>query len=167
MPHLKRALHHIATTAGTARRHFPPEAQQQLHHAVHAGESSHRGEIRVVIEASLPVGDAWAGVTPRERARFLFGALEVWNTADKTGVLLYINLADHAVELLADRGIDASVGPATWRELCDELAQGLRQDLSVRPVLATVARIHGLLATHFPSDGGHNPNELDDRPVFL
>jgi Predicted membrane protein len=167
MPNLRRALHHIATTASAARKHFPAEAQQQLHAAVHAGEASHRGEIRVVIEASLPVGDAWAGVTPRERARFLFGALEVWNTADHTGVLLYINLADHAVELLADRGIDACVGPATWRELCDELARGLRQDLSVRPVLATVARIHALLATHFPSDGGPNPNELDDRPVML
>ncbi|WP_439684677.1 TPM domain-containing protein [Cupriavidus oxalaticus] len=167
MPHLRRALHHFATTAGTARRHFPAEAQQQLHAAVHAGEARHRGEIRVVIEASLPLGHAWAGVTPRERARFLFGALEVWNTADHTGVLLYINLADHAVELLADRGIDASVGPAVWRELCDELAHGLKQDLSVAPVLVTVARIHELLAHHFPSDGGHNPNELDDRPIVI
>ncbi|RDK06617.1 TPM domain-containing protein [Cupriavidus lacunae] len=167
MPNLRRALQHIATTAGAARKRFPAEAQQQLHEAVHAGEAHHRGEIRVVIEASLPVGHAWAGVTPRERARFLFGALEVWNTMDHTGVLLYINLADHAVELLADRGINASVGPAIWRELCDELAQGLKQDLSVRPVLATVARINALLTTHFPSDGRPNPNELDDRPVFL
>ncbi|MFS8978710.1 TPM domain-containing protein [Cupriavidus necator] len=167
MPNLRRALHHIATTASAARRHFPPDAQKQLHQAVHAGEARHRGEIRVVIEASMPVGDAWAGVTPRERARFLFGALEVWNTEDHTGVLLYINLADHAVELLADRGIDARVGADTWRELCDELARGLRQSLSVEPVLATVARIHDLLATHFPSGGGPNPNELDDRPVFL
>lgn len=167
MPNLRRALHHIATTAGAARKHFPAEAQQQLHEAVHAGEASHRGEIRVVIEASLPVGHAWAGVTPRERARALFGALEVWNTEDHSGVLLYINLADHAVELLADRGIDARVGQTAWRQICDDLARGLAKDLSVKPVLDAIARIHALLIEHYPSDGGYNPNELDDRPIVL
>jgi uncharacterized membrane protein len=167
MPSLRRALRHLGTTTGTARRYFPAEAQQQLHDAVHAGEARHRGEIRVVIESSLPLGHAWGGTSPRARARALFGALEVWNTADHTGVLLYINLADHAVELLADRGIDGCVGAKTWRAVCDELAVGLARELSVRPVLAAVAQIHDLLAAHFPSDGGRNPNELDDRPLVL
>ncbi|KWR89523.1 TPM domain-containing protein [Cupriavidus sp. IDO] len=167
MPSIRRALRHLGTSTGTARRYFPPAAQKQLHDAVHAGEARHRGEIRVVIEASLPVGHAWSGTTPRARARALFGALEVWNTEDHTGVLLYINLADHAVEILADRGIDACVGQKTWRAVCDELARGLARDLSVTPVLAAVERIHELLATHFPSDGGYNPNELDDRPIVL
>jgi len=167
MASLRRALRHLGTTTGTARRHFPASAQQQLHDAVHAGEARHRGEIRVVIESSLPLGHAWGGTTPRARARALFGALEVWNTEEHTGVLLYINLADHAVELLADRGIDASVGANTWRAVCDELVQGLAKDLSVGPVLEAVASIHDLLATHFPSDGGRNPNELDDRPLVL
>ncbi|CAG2156782.1 TPM domain-containing protein [Cupriavidus numazuensis] len=167
MPSLRRALRHLGTTTGTARRHFPAEAQQQLHDAVHTGESRHRGEIRVVIEASLPVGHAWGGTTPRARARALFGALEVWNTEDHTGVLLYINLADHAVELLADRGIDARVGAKTWRVICDELAHGLAQDLSVQPVLKAVGQIHDLLATHFPAGDGPNRNELEDRPIVL
>ncbi|CAG9171994.1 TPM domain-containing protein [Cupriavidus pinatubonensis] len=167
MPSLRRALRHLGTTTGTARRYFPAEAQQQLHDAVHDGEARHLGEIRVVIESSLPLGHAWRGTTPRARARALFGALEVWNTEEHTGVLLYINLADHAVELLADRGIDARVGAKTWRVVCDELAQGLAKDLSVRPVLVAVASIHDLLAAHFPSNGGRNPNELDDRPLVL
>lgn len=166
MPSLRRALRHLGTTTSTTRRHFPADAQARLQQAVHDGEQHHRGEIRVVIESSLPVGHAWAGTTPRERARFLFGALEVWNTEDHTGVLLYINLADHAVELLGDRGVDARVGPQTWRALCDELVEGLRQQLSVEPVLRTVARIHALLAEHFPASG-HQRNELDDRPIVL
>ena len=166
MPSLRRALRHFGTTSRTARRYFPPEAQHQLQKAVHDGEQHHRGEIRVVIESSLPVSHAWAGTTPRERARHLFGALEVWNTEDHTGVLLYINLADHAVELLADRGIDARVGQDAWREICGELVAGLRQDLSVTPVLRTIARIHALLVAHFPASG-QNRNELDDRPIVL
>src|SRR5262245_58387735 len=115
MPSLSRALRHFGTTPAAARKVFPKQAQDQLQHAVHDGEQHHRGEVRLVIESSLPVLHAWQGTTPRERARFLFSALEVWNTEDHTGVLLYINLADHAVELLADRGIDARVGPETWR----------------------------------------------------
>ncbi|MGO4808919.1 TPM domain-containing protein [Cupriavidus sp. 2MCAB6] len=167
MPHFKRALRHLGTRPGAASKHFPAEAQQQLQQAVRAGERQHRGEVRVVIESSLPVGLAFSGVSPRERARALFGALEVWNTEGHTGVLLYINLADHAVELLADRGIDARVGPDTWRAICDELASGLARELSVRPVLAAVEKIHQLLAVHFPAGDRPNPNELDDRPVML
>lgn len=171
MPSLSRALRHFGTTPRTALRHFPDDAQQALHTAVHAGEQHHRGEVRVVIESSLPLSLAWAGVTPRERARGLFGALEVWNTEDHTGVLLYINLADHAVELLADRGIDASVPHETWVDICTRLSRGLGDALlagrAIEPVLATVAEIHALLVTHFPAGDGHNANELDDRPLIL
>ncbi|MGO4305322.1 TPM domain-containing protein [Cupriavidus sp. RAF12] len=164
---LKRALRHLGTSSAIARKAFPTEAQHQLQVAVHTGEQHHRGEVRVVIEASLPVEHAWRGVTPRERARALFGALEVWNTEDHSGVLLYINLADHAIEILADRGIDARVSPGAWTGICTDLADGLARDLSVRPVLVAVSRIHALLTEHFPSGDGYNPNELDDRPIVL
>lgn len=100
----RRALRHLTTTTAHARRAFSPADLRQLEAAVREGERRHRGEVRIVIEASLPVRDAWAGVTPRQRARTLFGLLEVWNTHEHVGVLLYLNLADHAVEILADRG---------------------------------------------------------------
>lgn len=167
MPHFKRALRHLGTRPGAASKLFPADAQQQLQQAVRAGEQRHHGEVRVVIESSLPVALAFSGTSPRARARALFGALEVWNTEGHTGVLLYINLADHAVELLADRGIDARVAQETWRAICNELASGLAQELSVKPVLAAVEKIHHQLAQHFPSGDRPNPNELDDRPVML
>jgi uncharacterized membrane protein len=164
---LKRALRHIGSGPRSAEKAFPDEARHRLQVAVHTGEQHHRGEVRVVIEASMPLGQAWRGVTPRARARALFGTFEVWNTEDHTGVLLYINLADHAVELLADRGIDARVKPTAWRDICDRLAQGLARGVSVEPVLEAVAQIHVLLTEHFPADGGYKPNELDDRPIIL
>lgn len=164
---LKRALRHFGTGPAKARKAFPDDARHQLQVAVHKGEQHHRGEVRVVIEASLPLSLAWQGTSPRDRARALFGALEVWNTEDHSGVLLYINLADHAVELLADRGIDACVHTEAWRGICEQLTQGLARDLSVKPVLEAIARIHALLTEHFPTHGGHNRNELDDRPIIL
>ncbi|RZT42913.1 TPM domain-containing protein [Cupriavidus agavae] len=164
---LQRTLRHAGSGVGVARKAFPDEARHQIQVAVHKGEQHHRGEVRVVIEASLPLALAWAGTTPRERARALFGALEVWNTEDHSGVLLYINLADHAVELLADRGIDACVSPDAWRAICDELVHGLAERLCVKPVLHAIEQIHALLVAHFPAEAGHNPNELDDRPIIL
>lgn len=162
----RRALRHTATTAGFARRHFPPDALARLQQAIADGELQHRGEVRVVIESSLPFLQVLSGVSPRERARSLFAALDVWDTTDHTGVLLYINLADHAVELLADRGIDARVGHDTWAALCQSLARGLAHGLSVEPVLAAVAQIHELLSDHFPHRGEPDANQLDDRPVL-
>lgn len=162
-----RALRHLGTGPSAARKAFPEEARRQIQVAVHKGEQHHRGEVRVVIEASLPLSLAWRGTSARERARALFGALEVWNTEDHSGVLLYINLADHAVELLADRGIDACVDPKAWQGICAQLTQGLARDLSVKPVLDAIVQIHTLLTDHFPASVGRNPNELDDRPIIL
>jgi uncharacterized membrane protein len=167
MPTLTRALRHLRHPSRLARNYFPAAAQKALQEAVAQGELRHRGEIRVVIESSLPVGLAWAGTTPRERALTVFKEYEVWNTAEHTGVLLYINLADHAVELLADRGIDACVGPAAWQAICAQLVTGLADSMSVEPVLVAVAAINDQLAHYFPLGDGDHRNELDDRPIVL
>ncbi|WP_197337888.1 TPM domain-containing protein [Ralstonia solanacearum] len=163
----RRALRHLATTTAHARRAFSPSDLQRLEAAVREGEQRHRGEVRVVIEASLPVRDAWAGVTPRQRARTLFGLLEVWNTHEHVGVLLYINLADHAVEILADRGIAAKVDAHAWRTACETITRGFAQRVSMAPVLAALAQINDLLASHAPADGTPRANELSDRPLVL
>lgn len=127
----RRALRHLTTTTAHARRAFSPADLRQLEAAVREGEQRHRGEVRIVIEASLPVRDAWAGVTPRQRARTLFGLLEVWNTHEHVGVLLYLNLADHAVEILADRGIAARVEPHAWRAICETITHGFAQGVAI------------------------------------
>jgi len=163
----RRALTHLLTTPAHARRAFPPDDLRKLEAAVRDGEQRHRGEVRIVIESALPVRDAWAGVTPRHRARTLFGLLEVWNTHEHVGVLLYINLADHAVEILADHGIAAKVEAHAWRTVCDTITRGFAQRVSIAPVLDALAQINDILATHAPSDGTPRANELSDRPLVL
>ncbi|MCO5398521.1 TPM domain-containing protein [Ralstonia soli] len=163
----RRALAHLLTTPLRARRAFPAADLHKLEAAVRDGEQRHRGEVRVVIESALPVRDAWAGVTPRQRARTLFGLLEVWNTREHVGVLLYINLADHAVEILADHGIAAKVDAQAWRAICETITRGFAQRVTIAPVLDALAQINDLLAAHVPSDGTPRANELSDRPVVL
>lgn len=163
----RRALTHLLTTPLHARRAFPAADLHKLEAAVRDGEQRHRGEVRVVIESALPVRDAWAGVTPRQRARTLFGLLEVWNTREHVGVLLYINLADHAVEILADHGIAAKVERQAWRAICETITRGFAQRVAITPVLEALAQVNELLAAHVPSDGTPRANELSDRPVVL
>lgn len=163
----RRALIHLLSTPLHARRAFPAADLRTLEAAVRDGEQRHRGEVRVVIESSLPMRDAWAGVSPRQRARTLFGLLEVWNTREHVGVLLYINLADHAVEILADHGIAAKVDAQAWHAICGTITRGFAQRVAIAPVLDALAQINNVLAEHAPSDGTPRANELSDRPVVL
>ena len=63
----------------------------------------------------------WCGLTPRERALEVFGLLRVWDTEHNTGVLIYVLHAEHAVEIVADRGIARRVPQAEWDALCREV----------------------------------------------
>ncbi len=76
-----------------------------------ASEQRHTGEIRICVEAGLPLSYLWRDAPARASAPvMLFGKLRVWDTEHNNGVLIYLLLADHAIEIVADRGIDARVG---------------------------------------------------------
>lgn len=163
---MARWLKHLFT-ATPARRHFPPATLTAIQHAIAAGEQRHLGEICFVVEGALPWRAALAGQTPRQRAHELFGQLRVWDTHANSGVLLYLLLADHAIEIVADRGIAARVDPAQWQAIC----AGLRQRCTVGEfqagAIAAVEQISDLLAAQIPANGRANPDELPDRPIVL
>ena len=103
---------------------------------------------------------------PRERALELFARLRVWDTAENSGILIYLQLVDHDVEILADRGIATKVPQAAWDALCHELEAAMRAGRCRAGVLAAIAGATRLLAEHFPA-AGNNPNELPDTPLML
>ncbi|WP_448096893.1 TPM domain-containing protein [Luteibacter yeojuensis] len=148
-------------------RQFPPATLDVIAKTVAEGEGRHRGELRVAIESRLPFPAVVAGVTPRDRAAMLFSHLRVWDTDDNCGVLLYVLLAEHRIEIVADRGIAKVVTPAEWaaitKHIRDEFAQGrFREGL-----LTGVSEAGALLARHFPGDGKPRENQLPDRPLVL
>jgi uncharacterized membrane protein len=148
-------------------RQFPPATLDDIAKTVAEGEGRHRGELRVAIESRLPFSAVAAGVTARDRAAMLFSHLRVWDTDDNCGVLLYVLLAEHRIEIIADRGIAKVVTPAEWAAITthirDEFAQGrFREGL-----LTGVSEAGALLARHFPGDGKPRENQLPDRPLVL
>ena len=163
---LRRTLRHLFSTRNEAERAFPPAALTAITEAITAGEQTHRGEVRLIVEKGLPLSLAWAGVTNRQRAIALFADYGIWDTEDNCGVLIYVNLADRKVDIIADRGIDRRIAAATWQGVCDTMTRGFAGGEFRAATLAAIAQVNQLLRTHFPS-GGARPNELPDQPVML
>jgi uncharacterized membrane protein len=161
-----RWLNHLMARMG-AERHFPPATLDAIQHAIADSEHRHLGEICFAVEGGMPFAEVFAGRTPRERAQAAFARLHVWNTEQNTGVLVYILIADHAIEIVADRGIAAKVGEGEWRAICALMQRDFAAGEYEKGSLAGVAAITDVLVRHFPSNGQRNLDELPDRPVIL
>jgi len=165
-PGLGRIWRHLATTTAVAKRAFPDATLDAITAAVMTGEQTHRGEVRLVVEKSLPFAAAWDGITNRQRALAMFAECGVWDTEDNCGVLIYVNLAERKVDIVADRGIDRRIDAATWQAVCDTMTAGFAQGNFHDSTLAAIAQVNALLQMHFPANGSR-PNELPDRPAML
>jgi uncharacterized membrane protein len=163
---LRRFWRHIAMTPWKSARAFPAAAREAIGRAVAEHEKNHRGEVRFVVEAELTSAQLWANLGSRARAVELFAMLGVWDTAENTGVLVYVLLADHKVEIVADRGISAKVAQAEWQAICATMQEAFRAGRFEAGAVAGVTAISALLEKHFPA-GGTNENELPDQPVML
>lgn len=163
---LARLLHHLLLPDWFAQRAFTRDDLTAIGAAVATGEVLHRGELRFVAEGPLSPSALWRDISPRDRAVELFAQLRVWDTAENSGILLYVQLVDRRVEILADRGIAACVPQAEWDALCRAMEADFRQGAWRVGALRAVSRAGALLAQHFPA-GAQNPNELPDQPLML
>ena len=169
MTQWQRLWRHVWVDHRKASRLFPPDVIKRLEHATRHGEQLHRGQVRLAIEASLPVGAVRRGMTPRQRALEVFGLLRLWDTEENCGVLVYVLVADRAFEIVADRGIDARVGEAAWRAISDKIDARFRHGEFGDGAQAALVEIGTLLALHFPRNarGDDRANEQPDAPVFI
>lgn len=163
---MKRLFRHLFTSSLTVRRAFPETALKAIETRIAEGETTHRAELRVIIEARLPWEMIFGKKPSRERALELFGRYGIWDTEENCGVLLYINLADRQVDIVADRGIAQKVGQPVWQQICHDLTDGFRQGKFHESTLKALSAINRLLAQHFPSFG-RRENQLPDHPVIL
>jgi len=166
MVKLGRFFRHLFTPPWAWRRAFPQVTLDAIETAVRESETRHGGEIRFAIENSLAPSLVWRGMSGRERAIEMFSNLRVWDTEHNSGVLIYLLLADHDIEIVADRGIAAQVDAAAWEAVAQTMEAAFRSGQFEQGALAGIARIGDLLAQHFPPSG-HNPDELANRPVII
>jgi uncharacterized membrane protein len=165
MGKLMRILKHRWLDEGHVRRALDTKALQQLENRVTASEKRHSGEVRMCVEAGLPWSYLWKNLTARDRAIAMFGKLRVWDTERNNGVLIYLLLADHAIEIVADRGLNAHVSAEQWQTIVASMREAFRTGRFEQGLNAAVDAVDALLEKHFAAQAGDvNLNELPNRP---
>jgi uncharacterized membrane protein len=134
--------------------------------AIAESEKRHGGEVRFAVEAALDPLPLLRRQSARERAVEVFSELGVWDTEANNGVLLYLLLADHDVEIVADRGFNARVPQAEWEAVCRAMEAELRAARYEAGVLEGVRRIGEIMARHFPPRA-RKREELSNRAALL
>ena len=161
-----RILRHRWIDETDARRALDDAALDRLADRVRRSEVRHGGEIRVCVEAGLPLSYLWRGLSARDRAITLFCKLRVWDTEANNGVLIYLLLAEHAIEIVCDRGVARTVPQGHWDALVVRMREAFRAGRFEAGLAEAIDAVDALLAQHFAVEaGGPNPNELPDRPL--
>ena len=162
---ITRMFRHGRLGTRDVRRVLGPDALARLQAQVAASEAQHSGEIRLSVEAGLPWSYLWRDLHARDRAVTLFGKLRVWDTEHNNGVLIYLLLAEHAIEIVADRGLARHVPQAQWDALVAGMREAFRAGRFEEGLAQAIAAVDALLLQHFPlAQGQTNPNELPDAP---
>ena len=163
MNRLMRILKHRLVDDTDTRRALDSAALERLAQRVRQSEARHSGEIRLSVEAGLPLSYLWQGLGARDRAVTLFGKLRVWDTEANNGVLIYLLLAEHAIEIVADRGLARHVPPAHWQAVVAGMREAFRAGQFEAGLMQAIDAVEALLLQHFPlAEGERNPNELPD-----
>ena len=163
---LARALKHLLILDRVALRPFPRAALDRIERAVSVSERSHGGELRLALEANMNPLEVLRGRSARDRALELFSLLRVWDTEHNSGVLIYLQMIDHRIEIVADRGISRFVAQSEWDAICRRMETAFRGGAFEAGTLEVVGAVTQLLDRHFPA-GEHNPDELPDQPVII
>jgi uncharacterized membrane protein len=163
---LPRLLRHRLLDEGDAKRMLDDDALRRIEARVAASEARHAGQIRVCVEAGLPLSYLRRGATARDRAVAMFGKLGVWDTELNSGVLIYLLLAERSIEIVADRGVDRHVDAAAWQRLVETMRDAFREGRFEAGLEQAIDGVDALLVRHFPRvEGAAQRNELPDAPV--
>lgn len=163
---VKRLLQHLIAPHWVIARAFPRATLNAIESGIRASEKKHDGELRFAVEAGLHPFSLMRGQMARQRAAEVFSNLRVWDTEHNSGVLIYVQLVDRRIEIIADRGISARVPQPQWDQICRRMEEAFRLCRYEQGVLTAIGEITVLLARHFPPLQD-NANELPDRPVVL
>jgi len=166
MVNIKRWFRHAFMLPWRWHMLFPKSALADIENAVKRSEHQHSAELRFAVENALALGRVWQGISARQRAIEVFSNLQVWDTEQNSGVLIYLLLADREVHIVADRGIAKRVAQADWDAIAETMQREFLHGDFLSGSLQGIERITMLLAAHFPP-GADNPNELSNKPVIV
>lgn len=165
---IARFLRHTLTTPAAVRRAFGPPVLARIEQAIAASEAHHSGEIMFAVESALPWSYLWRDAPARQRAEMMFAKLRVWDTESNNGVLIYVELADQRIEIVADRGVARTVAAAHWQQITDAMRVRFAAREFEAGVIAAIEAVGAVLAAAFPLAAGEvNPDQVPNKPAVL
>ncbi len=102
----------------------------------------------------------------RRRAMTIFKTAAERRTVGRTGILIYLSMAERRAEIIADNAITQVTTPETWGEAMASLLADVRDGRPADGISAAIQQIGIVLAEHFPKSAG-NPNEIPDKLIEL
>lgn len=171
---LKSLLRHLWLDASDAQHVIAPDVLLRLTQRVAASERRHSGQLRICVEAALPMSYLWrlgSNVTLaqliRQRAVMLFSKMRIWDTEHNNGVLIYLQLAERAIEIVADRGVSQHVSPQEWQTMTQRMSAAFASGRFEDGLAQALEEVSELLVTHFPAAAGaQHTDELPNEPML-
>jgi putative membrane protein len=102
----------------------------------------------------------------RRRAVAIFQAAAAGRTAGKTGILIYVSMAERRAEIVADEAIHKLTDDHAWGEAMHALIADVREGRPGDGIVAAIERVGAVLAEHFPRSAD-DKNEIPDKLIEL
>lgn len=163
---LRRISRHLLTTHWRLRRAFGPTVLEAIKAAIHDSECQHSGQVRFAVESALHGWRLVHNQSPHQRALEVFASLHMWDTEHRNGVLIYLLLADRAVEIVVDRGAHRLVDPKVWHRICRQMESEFRGGRYREGVLLGIHGVTQAMSGPFPGTG-RPAGALPDASVVL
>jgi putative membrane protein len=87
-------------------------------------------------------------------------------TPQHSGVLLFVSMAEHYVEIVADKGIHEQIGEVHWQAIVQDFIAHVRKGEIVEGFVAAISACGDAMAKHYPP-GPVNKNELSDGLIEI
>ncbi len=163
---LVRLMKHLCFPPWRLRRALSLHELEAITQAIRESEQNHTGEIHFAVENALNWRQLLSGTTARDRAIEVFSRLRVWDTEQNNGVLIYLLLADRAVEIVADREVNRRIKKSEWGKVCHTMAAAFQHQAFSEGIIAGVKAVGTHLALHFKGKDREG-NELRDQPTII
>jgi uncharacterized membrane protein len=142
----------------TARNFFNEQEQQIIVDAITRAEMKTSGEIRVHLEN-------FCFSNPLKVAGSLFTKLNMHQTAERNGVLIYIATISRKIAIVGDEGIHKKLGTEYWNKLVETLVTRFRENRKAEALAACILECGDQLGKYFPRSSD-DKDELSNNLSF-
>jgi len=163
---IKSLIKHLFLPHRFLVRDFSKENLQAIELKIKECEKSHSSQIVFAYQAHKKLIDVLKNTPSRELAMKQFARLGVWDTEANSGILFYLLLADHSLEIIADRGISKAIPQEEWNKISDKIGELLKTLPMNEAVIKGIELISEKVGTVVPREA-ESKNELSDKPIKL